>query len=63
MRYFITADGNEQGWMDAFNKFNNSNYKLNQEVKTEYADEVKQEIENFNRGYANGPAIGLEEVE
>lgn len=33
MRYFITADGNEQGWMDAFNKFNNSNYKLNQEVK------------------------------
>lgn len=63
MRYFITADGNEQGWMDAFNNFNKSNYKLNQEIKSENADEVKREIEDFNFGYANGPAIELKEVE
>ena len=49
--------------MDAFNNFNKSNYKLNQEIKAKYADEVKQEIENFNGGYALGPAIKLEEVE
>lgn len=63
MKYFITTDGNDQGWMDAFNNFNKSSYKLNQEIKAKYADEVKQEIENFNGGYALGPAIKLEEVE
>ncbi|WP_314063494.1 hypothetical protein [uncultured Vagococcus sp.] len=61
-KYIITTDGDQQGWMGAFNRFNNSNYKIGQEIKGKYAEEVMQEIYKFNNEYAHGQAVELIEV-
>ncbi|MCC5894854.1 MAG: hypothetical protein JJU16_05270 [Alkalibacterium sp.] len=62
MKYIITTDEGQQGWMDSFNNWNESNYKLGQSIKTIHAQEVKGEIDRFNNAVALGPAIILEEV-
>lgn len=59
--YRITADDEEQGFMDAFNQYYNTNYKIN-EVLTEYLPALRERIYHFN-ARVHGPAIRLMEVQ
>lgn len=60
--YKITTDGEEQGWMDAFNRECNTNYNIG-EVLTGDLTELRQKIYHFNNGVACGPAIQILEVQ
>ncbi|EHD5018751.1 hypothetical protein JRB95_001378 [Listeria monocytogenes] len=59
--YKITTDGEEQGWIDAFNLFSGTHYKID-EVLTGDLTELKESIFYFNNGVACGPAISIMEV-
>lgn len=63
MKYIITTDNEEQGWLDSFNDWTNFSYKMNQEVKEEHLDSVRKNIYRFNNVVACGPAIRLIEKE
>lgn len=63
MKYIITTDNEEQGWLDSFNDWTNFSYKMNQEVKEEHLDSVRKNIYRFNNVVACGPAIRLIEQE
>lgn len=59
----ITTDGNKQGWIDTFNEYNDTNYKLNQEIEPSQVEELNQKVMNFNNTVAFGPAIDLEVIQ
>ena len=63
MKYIITTDSEEQGWLDSFNDWANFSYKMNQEVKEEDLDSVRKNIYRFNNELACGRAIRLIEQE
>lgn len=63
MKYIITTDNEDQGWLDAFNDRANFSYKMNQEVKEDHLDSVETNIDRFNNEVAWGPAIRLIEQE
>ena len=63
MKYIITTDNEEQGWLDSFNDRTNFSYKMNQEVKEEDLDSVRKNIYRFNNELACGRAILLIEKE
>lgn len=60
--FVIKADSNDHGWMDSFNRWNNSNYSLNQEIDEKEFEFLERQIDRFNNEVACGPAIRLEEV-
>ncbi|EAC3591519.1 TPA: hypothetical protein ACX1L3_000974 [Listeria monocytogenes] len=60
--YKITADSEDQGWMDAFNFESNTDYKVG-EVLSGDLTELRQKIYQFNNGVAWGPAISIVEVQ
>lgn len=59
----ITTDGNEQGWLDTFNEYNHTDYKLNQEIEPSQLEELNQKVIAFNNMVAYGPAIHLEVIQ
>lgn len=59
----ITTDGNKQGWLDTFNEYNHTDYKLNQEIEPSQVEELNQKIMEFNNTVAFGPAIDLEVIQ
>lgn len=59
----ITTDGNEQGWLDTFNEYNHTNYKINQEIEPSQVEELNQKVMEFNNTVAYGPAIHLEVIQ
>ena len=61
-KFIITADLNDQNWLDEFNRWAGHTYLMNQEVKPEHLDHVEANIHRFNNEVACGPAIELEEV-
>lgn len=63
MKYIITTDNEEQGWLDSFNDWAGHSYKMNQEVKEDHLDCVETNINRFNNEVACGPAIRLIEQE
>ncbi|WP_430619443.1 hypothetical protein [Enterococcus sp. DIV0802b] len=63
MKYIITTDHEEQGWLNSFNDWANFSYKMNQEVKEEDLDSVRKNIYRFNNELACGRAIRLFEQE
>lgn len=63
MKYIITTDNEEQGWLDSFNDWANLSYKMNQEVREEDLDSVRKNIYRFNNELACGRAIRLIEQE
>jgi len=58
-KVIITADSEEQKWLDSFNEWSGHNYKINQEVKVEDLDNLKADIYRFNNEIACGLAIYL----
>lgn len=60
--YKITADREDQGWMDAFNLHSGTHYKIG-EVLTGDLTDLKEKIFHFNNGVALGPAISIVEVQ
>ncbi|MGL9926741.1 MULTISPECIES: hypothetical protein [Enterococcus] len=62
-KYIITADKENQGWLEAFNSWAGHSYQMNQEVNEEHIDRLEINVERFNHEIACGPAIRLEEVE
>lgn len=63
MKYIITTDNEEQGWIDAFNAWASHSYEMNQEVKEDHLDCVETNIDRFNNMVACGCAICLIEQE
>lgn len=61
--FIIKADGDDQGWMDSFNGWNDSNYSLNQKIDEKEVELLERKIDKFNQEVACGPAIRLEEKE
>lgn len=61
-KFIITADSNDQNWLDGFNGWAGHTYQMNQEVKPEHLDHVEANIYRFNNEVACGPAIELKEV-
>lgn len=59
--FAIKADSDDQGWMDSFNGWNDSNYSLNQKIDEKEAEVLESKIDKFNQEVACGPAIRLEE--
>ena len=59
----ITTDGNEQGWLDTFNEYNHTNYKLNQEIESSQIEQLNDKVIAFNNMVAFGPAIHLEVIQ
>lgn len=59
----ITTDGNKQGWLDTFNEYNHTNYKLNQEIEPSQVEELNDKVIAFNNMVAYGPAIHLEVIQ
>lgn len=59
----ITTDGKEQGWIDTFNEYNHTNYKLNQEIEPSQIEQLNDKVIAFNNMVAYGPAIHLEVVQ
>ncbi|EOL45790.1 hypothetical protein [Enterococcus caccae] len=62
MKYIITTDNKEQGWLDAFNSYCKSNYKMEQTIEEQEVPEIKIKIDEFNNAVACGPAIELNEA-
>ena len=62
MKYIITTDNQEQGWLDSFNGQYGHTYQMNQEVQEEHLDQVEWEADVFNHTVAEGPAILINEV-
>ncbi|KAA9557687.1 hypothetical protein [Listeria monocytogenes] len=60
--YKITTDGEDQGWMDAFNLHSGTHYKIG-EVITGDLTELEKWIFMFNNGVALGPAVSIVEVQ
>ena len=63
MKYIITTDNQEQGWLDSFNNSVGKDFKMNQEIAEENVDAVSIMIDDFNHYVARGPAIRLEMAE
>lgn len=61
-KFIITADSNDQNWLEAFNRWAGHSYEMNQEVKQEHFDHVEANVDRFNHEVACGPAIDLKEV-
>ncbi|MDB1686619.1 hypothetical protein [Enterococcus durans] len=59
--FIIKADGDDKGWMDSFNGWNDSNYSLNQKIDEKEVELLERKIDKFNQEVACGPAIRLEE--
>jgi len=59
--FAIKADSDDQGWMDSFNGWNDSNYSLNQKIDEKEVEVLESKIDKFNHEVACGPAIRLEE--
>lgn len=60
--YKITTDGEEQGWMDAFNTHYATDFKID-EVLAGDLTQLREKIYHFNNGVACGPAISIVEVQ
>lgn len=60
--YKITADSEDQGWMDAFNLHCGTHYKIG-EVLTGDLTELQERIFYFNNGVALGPAVSIVEAQ
>ena len=52
MKYIITTDNEEQGWLDSFNTWSGHSYEMNQEVKEDHLDCVETNIDRFNNEVA-----------
>lgn len=63
MKYIITTDNEDQGWLDSFNSWAGHSYGMNQEVKEDHLDSVETNIDRFNNELACGRAIRLIEQE
>lgn len=61
--FVIKADGDDQGWMDSFNGWNDSNYSLNQKIDEKEVELLERQIDRFNNEVACGPAIRLKDSE
>ncbi len=61
-KFIITADSEDQNWLDAFNRWAGHTYSMNQEVNDDHLDEVEANVYQFNNAVACGPAIELKEV-
>lgn len=59
----ITTDGNKQGWLDTFNEYNHTDYKLNQEIEPSQIEQLNDKVIAFNNMVACGPAIDLEVIQ
>lgn len=60
--FVIKADGDDHDWLDSFNRWNSSNYSLNQKIDEKEIEFLERQIGRFNNEVACGPAIRLEEV-
>ncbi len=63
MKYIITTDHEEQGWLDSFNGYFDKDYKMGQAIEEGEIDELERNIHQFNNELACGRAIRLIEQE
>lgn len=66
MKFIITTDNQDKGWLDSFNKWMGNSwedFKMNQQIEEEQADALSIVIEMFNNEIACGKAIRLEVAE
>ena len=59
----ITTDRIKEGWIDTFNEYNHTNYKLNQEIEPSQIEQLNDKVIAFNNMVAYGPAIHLEVIQ
>lgn len=63
-KWRIETDNDDQQWLDSFNRWNISSYKLGKVIELDYKDfsNLKSAVVCFNNSVAKGPAIYLVEV-
>lgn len=61
-KFIITADSEDQNWLDAFNQCKGYDFKMHERVDDCIVDQIKIDIHQYNHEVACGPAILLKEV-
>lgn len=63
-KWRIEAKNDDQQWLDSFNRWNISSYKLGELIELDYKDlsNLKSDVVCFNKSVAQGTAIYLIEV-